>query len=154
MTRTGKREQSLLGLFFPHYRRYMIAFLEGWREVLCEPCKSQKIEEWNYLVFDFNNHKTQQIYRDLARAISYGWIEEENISMVARFMVTHSNMDDGKKEKTRIGTIRQGITRKMSEFKKIRQYRKQHGNIPITTQQGYLPANSNVGAGFGVNQNW
>lgn len=147
MINKEKGEQSLLGLILPHYRRYMVTYLNGWREVLCEPYKSQKIEEWSYLEFNFNNHKKQLIYRDLARAIAYGWIEDENITMVARFMAAHSNLDFGKKEETRIGTIRQGITRQMSQFEKVRQYRKENGNIIITTQQECLSTQSRTGTG-------
>lgn len=148
-----KREvskQSLLGQFYPCSYMELKIRLDNWRVVLSEPNKSRSIEEWDYLEFDFTGYKKVIVYRELARAFARGWFIKDNLSELARYMALHSNLAINENFKTRTETIRQGIKRELRRFKNLIQYRKEHGGIIIISQQGYLPTNSKVGAGTGV----
>jgi len=147
-------EQTLLGLFMPSILDDLKEFLEEWRPLLHEPCKSLDFEKWVYLEFDFNGLKKQIVYRLLARSIIYGWLKDTNVSALARYMAEYSNLNTSKSMKTREHSIRQGINRYLPEFEKVKQFRKEHGGIIITTRKRYLPTDSDAGAGNRVNQDW
>lgn len=121
---TEEREQSLLGQFLPCSYRDLVVRFESWRDVLCEPYQHMDVKEWRYLEFDFSKGKKHAVYYELARAISYGWVEKDNISKIARYMATSSNLTGNKIVKTKVKTIRQGIYRQMKYFDKIRLERK------------------------------
>jgi len=153
MRKREVNEQSLLGQFYPCTHRYFKPYLEEWRDVLLGPNKNNDIEEWYNLEFDFTGKNKDTVYRDLARAFAYGWFISNNLSALARYIASHSNLTTNRNLKTRSETIRQGIKRQLKLFEKEIQTRKQNGSFIIIPQQGYLPANSDAGAGCRVNQN-
>lgn len=126
-----EREQSLLGLFYPCCHRALTMRLDRWRKILSEQNQLLDVKEWIFIEFDFTKGKKQLVYYELARAISFGWHRHNNISQIAKYMATYSNLTNSENFGTKVQTIRQGINRQMKYFNKIRKERLKNGNYPI-----------------------
>ena len=101
----------------------------------------QKYKDWNYLEFDFkkkNKKKKRykrEVYKDLARAVAYGWFKERNLTEICRNLVDCTNLADGPRIKNKEEAIRHGINGQMKFFKKERIETQNDPSLIITSKE-------------------
>ena len=142
MAKRNKREQSFLGMFYaPICWCDLEPILERWKEILNEANTPQMYKDWYYLEFDFkkkNKKKKRykrEVYKDLARAVAYGWFKERNLTEICRNLAECTNLADGPRTKNKEEAIRHGINGQMKFFKKERIETQNDPSLIITSKQ-------------------
>ena len=142
MVNENKGEQSFLSLFYaPICWCDLEPILERWKEILNEANTPKMYKDWHYLEFDFkkkNKKKKRykrEVYKDLARAVAYGWFKERNLTEICRILAKCTNLADGLRIKNKEEAIRHGINGQMKYFKKERIETQNDPSLIITSKQ-------------------
>ena len=142
MAKNNKGEQSFLSLLrVTKCWCDLEPVLKRWKEIMNKANTPQKYKDWNYLEFDFkkkNKKKKRykrEVYKDLARAVAYGWFKERNLTEICRNLVDYTNLADGPRIKNKEEAIRHGINGQMKFFKKERIETQNDPSLIITSKQ-------------------
>ena len=142
MAKNNKGEQSFLSLLrVTKCWCDLEPVLKRWKEIMNKANTPQKYKDWNYLEFDFkkkNKKKKRykrEVYKDLARAVAYGWFKERNLTEICRNLVDYTNLADGPRIKNKEEAIRHGINGQMKFYKKERIETQKDPSLVITTKQ-------------------
>jgi hypothetical protein len=110
-----KREKSLLGLFYPAYRRNIkemikeCPYMKDYLKVMCP-------EEIVEIEFDLVRGDKLRVYREISYMIKNGWLMI-SVKGLSRYLAEHSNLADNENYKTRAETIRGYIRRCIVMYK-------------------------------------
>ena len=142
MAKNNKGEQSFLSLLrVTKCWCDLEPVLKRWKEIMNEANTPQKYKDWNYLEFYFkkkNKKKKRykrEVYKDLARAVAYGWFKERNLTEICRILAKCTNLADGPRIKNKEEAIRHGINGQMKFFKKERIETQTDPSLIITSKQ-------------------
>lgn len=142
MAKNNKGEQSFLSLLrVTKCWCDLEPVLKRWKEILNKANTPCQYKDWYYLEFDFkvkNNEEKRykaEIYKDLARAVAYGWFKERNLTEICRILVKCTNLADGPRIKNKEEAIRHGINGQMKFFKKERIETQNDPSLIITSKE-------------------
>ncbi len=115
MRKNDKREKSLLGLFYPAYRRNIKEIINEC-PYLKDSVKGMCPEEIVEIEFDLARGDKLRVYREIAFMIKKGWLMV-SVKELARYLAEHSNLADSENYETRTETIRGYIRRCIVMYK-------------------------------------
>lgn len=115
MRKNDKREKSLLGMFYPAYRRNIKEMIKEC-PLLNDSLKVMRPEEIVNIEFALERGDKLRVYREIAHMVIYGWLMV-SVKDLARYLAEHSNLADNDNFETRTETIRCYIRRCVAVFK-------------------------------------
>ena len=148
MSNTKKRGTTPLDQAWPQFKRDILKKLYKISPATYTLVRDNHSQHFTHIDFNFEIISKERIYKIIAE-ISFNSYANRNLKQLCWLLAKSTNLGANEDIKISANTIYRKVHKKKKYLKQI-----DNGNFIITTQQGHLPAHSNVGAGCGVNQNW